>query len=269
MKKSTLLALVAVMSYIDPSSVTAQNAAHYDHLSELEAYEQSYFINPSTFLGEGNFKAAFLIPKPALVIKTCINQGNTPLSCLYEMQAQIQDYNVLERDFRGQLVNFYPTDHSRVNPFVCAQHDAENPSKDCHFILEEFLYGTWKSLHADFQPLELSDVCQWSYLTDEATFAYELKKAMEPLFNDGGYTKLTGSVNGSSIASLSSTLARVSYAFEDLQGSFTSNGFIISDTGVDTGDNYKEDRNCQVNWLCALAKELDADASCSFIRQNE
>ncbi len=92
---------------------------------------------------------------------------------------------------------------------------------------------------------------------------------MEPLFNDGGYTKLTGSVNGSSIASISGTLARVSYAFEDLQGSFASKGFIISDTGVYTGDDYKEDRNCQVNWLCALAKELDANASCSFIRQNE
>ncbi len=185
------------------------------------------------------------------------------------MQAQIQDYNILERDFRGQLVNFYPTDHTRINPFVCARHDAENPSKDCHFILEEFLYGTWKSLHADFQSLELSSVCHWTYLTDEATFAYELRKAMEPLFNDGGYTKLAGSVNGNSIASLSSTLARVSYAFEDLQGSFTSNGFIISDTGVDASDDYKEDRNCQVNWLCALAKELDADASCSFIRQND
>ncbi len=185
------------------------------------------------------------------------------------MRAQIQDYNMLERDFRDQLVNFYPIDHNRINPFVCAQHDAENPSQDCHFILEEFLYGTWKSLHADFQSLDPNGACHWTYLTDEATFAYELKKAMEPLFNDGGYTKLIGSVNGSSIASLSSTLARVSYAFEDLQGSFTSNGFIISDTGVDTGDDYKEDRNCQVNWLCALAKELYADASCSFIRQND
>ncbi len=267
MKKTTLTALVMGISLMVSSSVSAQNVAQYDHLSALDAHEQSYFVDDIFFLGAGNFKSAFVVPDAGLVIKTCNTRGNTPTSCLFEMQGQIQDYNVLVRDFRDRLVEFYPTNTTRINPFVCADVDPTVPQKDCHFMLEEFLYGSWKRLGVDFVSLENDDTCQWRHLTDEATFVHELNQEMEPLFNAGGYKELISSVNGNSIASLSTTLARVSYAFDDLQGSFTSNGFIISDTGVAEGED--DDRDCQVNWLCALAKKLDTDAECSFVQQED
>ncbi len=249
---------------ISVNVASAQTAALYNELSGLDADGQAELLQNSQELGNGAVKTSYRLPAPNgnVVLKTCNESGD---DCLNQMSAEIDDYNRLAADFQGDLVAYYPDQTGDLRSFVCADVDPEAPEKDCAFILESYLNGTWKHLSNDFGGL--GNACIWQHDEDRDVFSQALNQAMNTAYNNGNYAALAGQVNGTSLGGISTSLMFTDYAFIDLQGAFTATGFIISDTGVEEADDDVENRNCQVNWICALAKRLYPDEDCEFVQQ--
>jgi len=251
------------------SHTLAQDSKLYDWLIGLDGKNQSLVLEQATVLGEGNFKIAFKMrgPDEEVVLKTCPNDEGGTGSCMREMQSQIEDYVTLQRDFRDRLVSFYPENPDRVSPFVCADDKIASEDKNCAVILESFLDGVWQRLDADFGQLE--DVCLWHQGVELKAFHKQLHDDLVEPFYRSGLGALSTKKNASSLADISSTLLQVEYFLEDLQGAFTKQGFVMSDTGVGDDDRSYETRNCQVNWLCAIAKDMFSEARREFVQQED
>ncbi|WP_157039357.1 hypothetical protein [Pseudovibrio sp. JE062] len=257
-----LLSLVA-------SHTLAQDSNLYNWLIGLDGKNQSLVLKQSTLLGKGNFKIAYKMrgPDEEVVLKTCPNDEGGTGSCMREMQSQIEDYVTLQRDFRDRLVSFYPENPDRVSPFVCADDKIASEDKNCAVILESYLDGIWQRLDADFG--QLADVCLWHQGVELEAFQQELFKDLKGSFDRAGLGDLMSEQNASSLADISSSLLRVEYFLEDLQGAFTEQGFFMSDTGVGEVEESFNTRNCQVNWLCAIAKGVFSEARCEFVQEED
>ncbi|WP_159096967.1 hypothetical protein [Pseudovibrio sp. Alg231-02] len=266
--KKLMFGSLVLLSLIAGNTL-AQDSNLYHWLIELDGKNQSLVLKQATFLEEGNFKTAFRLREPdeEVVLKTCPNVEGGTGSCKREMQSQIEDYVTLQRDFRDQLVLFYPEDPDHIGPFVCTDDDVASEDKNCAVILESFLDGAWQRLDADFRGLK--DVCLWHQGVELEAFQQQLFKDLQEPFDRAGFGGLSTEQNANSLADISSSLLRVKYSLEDLQGAFTEQGFFMSDTGVGQVEENFKTRNCQINWLCAIAKHMFSEARCEFVQQED
>ncbi|MBL4614030.1 MAG: hypothetical protein JKY27_04050 [Magnetovibrio sp.] len=249
------------------SAVAAPDlAAIYNNISQMTLDQQrELMVNE---LGEGTGQIAYLAKDKYdndYVLKVCIIANN----CVKQLRDDANDNNIIKGHFSFLFADAYPTDPNMFAEaflFPCA---GDKTQVACRISVETFVNYEQYDISGDFVPA-VREVCLWKLGKTEEEFKEPMMSKIRPVI-ERRYKNVRSIDNGQSFALMSSLLRTWNHVFEDIQGGFLPGnvGFVGYDTGA-IADSPVNEKNCQINWICGVAKEIASfypvQQPCSFIQ---